>query len=277
MSTAVPPQRRRHRATVRALVFASVAVLAVVGGVVAFAIGADQQHAGALLGLGTFSLAATLATWVRHFHPSEATVQERHDHPPLPCLGCSQDSGPGRRRFLVAGTAAAGLAGLTVLLARRDGAVRELRNTAWQPGSPLVTADGRRLTVADLEVGSLIAAWPEGAIDSGDSQVVLLRLETDRLAADPRRQSWAPEGYVAYSRLCTHMGCPVGLYQQDPQVLVCPCHQAAFDVFDQARPVQGPAVRPLPQLPLVIGDDGVLLAQHDFVDPVGPAFWQSGR
>lgn len=277
MSTAVPAQRRRRRATVRALVFAGTAVPAFIGAVVAFATGADQRLVGALLGLGMLALAATLATWVRHFHPSEATVQERHDHPPLPCLGCSRDGNSGRRRFLVAGAAAAGLAGVTAFIARRDGAVRQLRTTAWQPGSPLVTADGRRLTVADLEVGSLIAAWPEGAIDSGDSQVVLLRVQSDRLAADPRRESWAPEGYVAYSRLCTHMGCPVGLYQQDPQVLVCPCHQAAFDVFDRARPVHGPAVRPLPQLPLAIGADGVLLAQHDFVEPVGPSFWQSGR
>lgn len=277
MSTSVGTTRRRRRALVRIAAFGSLAALAAGAGVVAFVLGSDQSAAGAFLGVASLASGAALASWVRHFRLPEASVEERHDDPPLPCLGCDALPGGGRRRFLAGATAVAGLLGLGVVTLRRDRAVRQLRTTAWTAGTPLVSADGRILTVEDLEVGSLVAAWPEGAVDAGDSQVVLLRLRPERLASDPRRPGWAPEGYVAYSRLCTHMGCPIGLYQQDPQVLVCPCHQAAFDVFDLARPVHGPAARPLPQLPLMIGDDGVLRAQHDFVEPVGPSFWDGKR
>ena len=78
---------------------------------------------------------------------------------------------------------------------------------------------------------------------------------------------------MAYSKLCTHVGCPVGLYQADTHELLCPCHQSTFDVLDGARPSFGPATRSLPQLPLSIDRDGFLVAQADFDEPVGPGFW----
>ena len=87
------------------------------------------------------------------------------------------------------------------------------------------------------------------------------------------RETWAPEGNVAYSKICTHVGCPVGLYQEDTHELVCPCHQSTFDVLDGARPRFGPATRPLPQLPLAVDGEGFLVAQSDFTEPVGPGFW----
>jgi ubiquinol-cytochrome c reductase iron-sulfur subunit len=87
-----------------------------------------------------------------------------------------------------------------------------------------------------------------------------------------------PDGtHVAYSKICTHAGCPVGLYRAESQSLICPCHQSQFDVSDGAKPFFGPAARPLPQLLLSVDDENVLVAQGDFTAPVGPAFWDRGR
>ena len=97
------------------------------------------------------------------------------------------------------------------------------------------------------------------------------------LALPPGRGSWAPEGNVCYSKVCTHAGCPVGLYEASSHQLLCPCHQSAFAVLDGARPISGPADRALPQLPLAIGDDGVLRATGDFDGPVGPRTWNNNR
>ncbi|HEX2025505.1 MAG TPA: Rieske (2Fe-2S) protein [Actinomycetota bacterium] len=108
---------------------------------------------------------------------------------------------------------------------------------------------------------------------SADSQAVLIRVEPDLLQLDSERMAWTPNGHVAYSKVCTHAGCPVGLYDREEQHLVCPCHQSTFDVLRGAEPVSGPAVRPLPQLPLELGADGFLRARSDFTEPVGPGFW----
>jgi len=80
-------------------------------------------------------------------------------------------------------------------------------------------------------------------------------------------------GYVAFSKVCTHAGCPVGLYRSTNHELLCPCHQSTFDVLDGCRPVFGPAARSLPQLPLAVNTDGYLIAQSDFTEPVGPGYW----
>ena len=81
---------------------------------------------------------------------------------------------------------------------------------------------------------------------------------------------------MAYSKICTHVGCPVGLYRQTTHALLCPCHQSTFDVLDGARPIFGPATRSLPQLPLMVVENGVLAAQRDFTEPVGPGYWNRG-
>src|SRR5690606_34527166 len=100
--------------------------------------------------------------------------------------------------------------------------------------------------------------------------------ERDFQAAEGR-EGWTPEHYIAYSKVCTHVGCPVGLYEADLGTLLCPCHQSTFDVYDAAKPVFGPAAKPLPQLPLEIDDDGVIVATGPFSDPVGPGFWNQDK
>jgi ubiquinol-cytochrome c reductase iron-sulfur subunit len=108
--------------------------------------------------------------------------------------------------------------------------------------------------------------WPEGHRASADAPTLLIRVDEREL-----------EGILAYSKLCTHTGCPVGLYQEEEKLLLCPCHQSTFDVLDGARPVFGPAARPLPQLPLDVDDEGYIIATGDFDGPVGGGFWDRDR
>jgi ubiquinol-cytochrome c reductase iron-sulfur subunit len=102
---------------------------------------------------------------------------------------------------------------------------------------------------------------------------LLIRVEPGLLKLPADRAAWAPDGFVAYSKVCTHAGCPVGLYRSSEHTLICPCHQSEFDVLDGARPISGPAARALPQLPIRLQEDGTFVALGDFPEPVGPGFW----
>ena len=116
--------------------------------------------------------------------------------------------------------------------------------------------------------------FPQGDTGSADGQAVMMRVEPSLLRLPADRRTWAVDGIIAFSKVCTHAGCPVGLYEADTHELLCPCHQSAFAVLEGARPVSGPAAWPLPQLPLAVGDDGVLRSTGDFSDPVGPGWWR---
>jgi ubiquinol-cytochrome c reductase iron-sulfur subunit len=115
--------------------------------------------------------------------------------------------------------------------------------------------------------------FPEGNVGAHEASALLIRLE-DGLAQLPSdRTGWTPSGNIAYSKICTHAGCPVALYRKESYQLYCPCHQSTFDVLFAARPLSGPATRALPQLPLAVDGEGYLIAQGDFSDPVGPDSW----
>jgi ubiquinol-cytochrome c reductase iron-sulfur subunit len=151
-----------------------------------------------------------------------------------------------------------------------------LRETGWADGVHLVDEAGRRIPADALDPGGILTVFPEGRDPAADDQVVLLRIEVGDLLLPAEREGWTPDGYVAYSKVCTHAGCPVGLYQNVGYLLLCPCHQATFDVARAAVPVFGPAARALPQLPLRIGDDDTLVAAGPFSGPVGPDRWRLG-
>jgi ubiquinol-cytochrome c reductase iron-sulfur subunit len=106
------------------------------------------------------------------------------------------------------------------------------------------------------------------------SQALLIRVDPALLRLPAGRSGWAPRGYIAFSKFCTHAGCPVGLYRASTHKLLCPCHQSTFDVLEGARPVFGPTTRALPQLPLDVDAEGYLRAKGDFSAPVGPGFWE---
>jgi ubiquinol-cytochrome c reductase iron-sulfur subunit len=129
-----------------------------------------------------------------------------------------------------------------------------------------------------LAVGSLVTVMPEGATVEEDatSPTILIRLRPDEYKPTKGRESWAPEGHVAYNKICTHAGCPIGLYEQQTHQLFCPCHQSTFNVLEHCKVVFGPAARPLPQLEIYLDEEGYFRAAGDFNQPVGPSFWERG-
>jgi ubiquinol-cytochrome c reductase iron-sulfur subunit len=142
-----------------------------------------------------------------------------------------------------------------------------LFHTRWKRGVRLQRSDGSLVKPGDVNEEAAITVFPEGSIGDSQSMTILVKLP-DGLVKD------APQGYVAYSKMCTHAGCPVALYRSIDHRLICPCHQSAFDAADNASVVSGPADHPLPRLPIEIASDGYLTATGDFPSPVGPGFWE---
>jgi menaquinol-cytochrome c reductase iron-sulfur subunit precursor len=104
--------------------------------------------------------------------------------------------------------------------------------------------------------------------------VLLVRMDPSEMTISPGREDWSYHGIIAFSKVCTHVGCPVALYEQNTKHLLCPCHQSTFDLANEARVIFGPANRPLPQLPISVDDEGYLIATSDFTEPVGPSYWE---
>jgi ubiquinol-cytochrome c reductase iron-sulfur subunit len=120
-----------------------------------------------------------------------------------------------------------------------------------------------------------MTVYPDGDDSDPNAATLLIRVEPDLLRLEGEAAGQAPEGYVAYSKICTHAGCPVGLYRAAQHTLICPCHQSEFDVLTGATPISGPAARPLPQLPIRLEGDS-FVAIDDYPTPVGPSFWNMG-
>lgn len=80
--------------------------------------------------------------------------------------------------------------------------------------------------------------------------------------------------YFAYSKICTHIGCPTSLYEQQTNRILCPCHQSQFDALQHGKPIFGPAARALPELSISVDEEGYMYADRNFIEPVGPAFWE---
>ena len=158
-----------------------------------------------------------------------------------------------------------------------------LRHTMWKAGTRLTKdPSGLPIKASDVTLGSVFHVIPEGLSElehhkleeKAKAAVLLVRLDPSELKESAERKSWSYDGIVAYSKICTHVGCPVALYEQHTHHLLCPCHQSTFDVTDECKVVFGPASRPLPQLPIAVDAEGYLIAQSDFTEPVGPSFWE---
>ncbi|MEY4451631.1 MAG: hypothetical protein RLZZ380_752 [Actinomycetota bacterium] len=158
-----------------------------------------------------------------------------------------------------------------------------LRHTMWKKGTRLTKdPNGLPIKASDVTIGSVFHVIPEGLTElhhgkleeKAKAAVLLVRLDPADLKESAERKSWSYDGIVAYSKICTHVGCPVALYEQHTHHLLCPCHQSTFDVTDECKVVFGPASRPLPQLPITVDAEGYLVAQSDFTEPVGPSFWE---
>jgi ubiquinol-cytochrome c reductase iron-sulfur subunit len=214
-------------------------------------------------------------------HPEEQERLERLLH---------ESAGPVTRKRLLAG--AAGAAGGGLLLAAVAPALSlgpwldtgPLSDSPWRRGRRLVDEEGKPLRAGDIEEETFYTAYPEGANrDDIAAPLVVVRLPVQALELPPERRRWAPDGIVAFSKVCTHAACAISLYRkptfapvQPRPALVCPCHYSTFDPARGGKVIFGPAGRPLPQLPLVIDSDGALRAGGDYSAPVGPS-WSGVR
>jgi len=157
-----------------------------------------------------------------------------------------------------------------------------LQHTMWKKGLRLThDPSGVPIKASDVTLGSAFHVIPEGLNQRSDAleqkakaAVLLMRLEPKDLHVTAGRETWNYNGIVAYSKICTHVGCPVALYEQQTHHLLCPCHQSQFDITHEAKVIFGPARRPLPQLPITVDSEGYLVARSDFHEPVGPDFWE---
>ena len=276
-----PPGRERRFELLAASGF-GLGFLGGVGLAICYALGGQPQAEGVLLALTLGGLGFGFVIWGHDLLPQGPIVQQRG------ALASSEaerhafeedlERGHVERRTLLRRTLGLALTALGVAVAfpvRSLGPSPgdSLRRTLWRKGTRAVNGSGTPVRANDVPVGGLVTVFPEGDVESGSGQTVLIRVEEGLLRPRPGRDSWAPGGLVAYNKVCTHAGCPVGLYQAESHQLLCPCHQSAFDVLDGARPTAGPATRSLPQLPLAIDPDGFVVAQRDYTEPIGPAFW----
>ena len=251
---------------------------------------------------------------VEERHPMRSTDEERREAVAVLAEG-GESAGFGRRKLIWGSMFGAfGAIALVPLVSLRDlGPLPKgvLRDTYYKGGIRLVRdPTGEPIRAADLNIGGVLHVLPqevehgtEGGgeaeaggeseagepVEAGESlpieslnerakaAVLLIKLEPSLIneRSDPR--GWSVDGIVAYSKICTHVGCPVGLYEQETHHLLCPCHQSTFDVLDNCNVIFGPAARPLPQLALAVDADGYLIAKHDFTEAVGPSFWERGE
>ncbi|MFB6678616.1 Rieske 2Fe-2S domain-containing protein [Streptomyces sp. NPDC056390] len=252
---------------------------------------------GMTLGVALFCIGAGAVHWARTLMSDVEVADDRHAISAEPDVKAkvladfkqgAKESQFGRRKLirntLFGAVAMVPLSG--VILLRDLGPLPEdkLRHTAWKKGKLLVNMNTNEpLRPSDIVVGSLTFAKPEGLEETdedfqqvmGKAALMLVRIQPENIK-DKQELEWAHEGVVAYSKVCTHVGCPISLYEQQTHHVLCPCHQSTFDLSDGARVIFGPAGHALPQLRIGVNGEGYLQALGDFAEPVGPAFWERG-
>ena len=270
-------------------------------------LGASNLFLGLTLGLALLFIGIGAIQWSRKLMNDQEIVEERHparssDEDREVTLAALQagidDSGIARRPLIRNSLLGAlGALGLVAIIPLRDlGPLpgRTLYKTVWREGMRVCNdVSGAPLKPEFLEIGQLVNAEPEifynGApygqetitgheqlVEKTKAPVVVVRMQPDDITPSKGREDWGVDGILAYSKICTHVGCPISLWEQQTHHLLCPCHQSTFDLADNGKVIFGPAARALPQLPLAVDDEGYLIATSDFTEPVGPSFWERG-
>jgi ubiquinol-cytochrome c reductase iron-sulfur subunit len=314
--TDVDPALERRAERQVATMFALAGVLAVVFCVAYFAFspepgpGADtigrfglsNLTLGLSLGLALLLLGVGAIQWAKKLMGDHEIVEMRHT---------AASSEADREESLVRNTLLGSLAlmGLPAIVLLRDlgplpvfgkGATAEnsLEHTVWRRGIRVVNdVSGQPLKPSEIEIGQLINAEPsvffqettpdgtvvppqyEGTelqIQKGKAAVIVVRMQPDDIHPYPWRKDWSVQGIVCYSKICTHVGCPISLWEQQTHHLLCPCHQSTFDLANNGKVIFGPAARALPQLHIGVDKEGYLIAMSDFLEPVGPSYWERG-
>ncbi|MFX4272712.1 Rieske 2Fe-2S domain-containing protein [Propionibacteriaceae bacterium Y1685] len=275
------------------------------------ALHANAQHVGlgVTLGLAILAIGIGAVHWARQLMSDHEIVEERH-----PATSSEEDrkatlaefdkgvedSAITRRKLV--GRSLLGALGIVAIPAvvtladlgewptpTRIG--ETLEKTIWgdkrnpeDPGVYIVNdVTYKRIKAADLRIGQLVNAEPENLQDyhghhlqteKSKAALVIVRMEPSRIKVPESRRDWQVGGILAYSKICTHVGCPISLWEQQTHHLLCPCHQSTFDLGDSGVVVFGPAARALPQLPIAVDDEGYLYATSDFTVPVGPSYFE---
>ncbi|MEV5507003.1 cytochrome bc1 complex Rieske iron-sulfur subunit [Streptomyces orinoci] len=290
----------------------TLSMLATVGFIVAYlAIPVDKNiyvfpigHISALnfslglsLGVALFCIGAGAVHWARTLMSDVEVADERHPIEASPEVKAkvladfadgARESALGRRKLIrntmFGALAMFPLSGVFLLGGLGPKPGTKLRKTKWSAGKMLINQNTMQpLRPEDVQVGSLTFAMPEGMSEEdhdfqqeiAKAALMIVRLRPENIK-DKRELDWSVDGIVAFSKICTHVGCPISLYEQQTHHVLCPCHQSTFDLSDGGRVIFGPAGHPLPQLQIKVNDKGYLEAMGDFPEPVGPAFWERG-
>lgn len=220
-------------------------------------------------------------------HPMRSSEAARRDAVETIATGGSA-SQVGRRpliKYTLGGALALVALPLVVQLAGSLGPLpgTELATTFWRRGMRLMRdPEMTPIKLSEVTLGSVFHVMPEGidlspnALEEKAKAAVILISLPEAAIQVPKERDWGVNGIVAYSMICTHVGCPVGLYEHRTHHLLCPCHQSTFDVTQDAAVIFGPAHRPLPQLQITVNADGYLIAAAPFEQPVGPSYWERG-
>ncbi|ARZ70504.1 ubiquinol-cytochrome C reductase [Streptomyces albireticuli] len=252
---------------------------------------------GLTLGVALFCIGAGAVHWARTLMSDVEVADERHAIAAEPEVKAkvmadfregAEESAIGRRplirRTMFGALALLPLSGVVLLRDLGPLPGTKLRKTAWSEGKMLINQNTLQpLRPEDVQVGSLTFAMPEGMKEEdhdfqkeiAKAALMIVRLQPENIK-DKRELDWSVDGIVAFSKICTHVGCPISLYEQQTHHVLCPCHQSTFDLADGGRVIFGPAGHALPQLRIKVNDKGYLEAMGDFAEPVGPAYWERG-
>jgi ubiquinol-cytochrome c reductase iron-sulfur subunit len=257
-----------------------------------------------LIGLGAIQWAKKLMAdteIIEYRHSAASTVADR-DEALAAFRAGEEESGFGRRPLirnsLLGAMTLLGLPAIIVLGDLGPAPGSALAQTVWRRGIRVVNdVAGTPIKPSDVQIGQLINAEPalffeqtkpdgtvvpakyEGAAlqnEKAKAAVIVVRMQPDEITPLKSRKNWGVDGILCYSKICTHVGCPISLWEQQTHHLLCPCHQSTFDLADNGRVIFGPAARSLPQLPLGVDRDGYLIAMSGFHEPVGPSYWERG-
>jgi ubiquinol-cytochrome c reductase iron-sulfur subunit len=266
-------------------------------------VGALNVALGLTLGLGMLMIGLGAIHWARKLMPGNEVVAMRHELRSEPDERQAAveafdrglaDSGFAQRPIIRRTLIGAMLVlPLPLVIVLRDlytspegtpSPAEQLEQTIWDSGVRIVTdVELNPLKPEDVPVGGLVAAVPANLRDIEEEDgnlnarakaaIILVRMVPDEIVSQ-QGEAWDYQGILAYSKICTHVGCPIALYEQRTHHLLCPCHQSTFDLADSGNVVFGPAARQMPQLPITVDDEGYLVAVSDFQQPGGPSFWE---
>jgi ubiquinol-cytochrome c reductase iron-sulfur subunit len=272
--------------------------------------GLQNMLLGLTLGLALLFIGLGAVQWAKKLMADHEITEPRH-----PASGSPEDqqyalaefatgareSALGRRRMIgySLGGALAAL-GLPSIILLRDLAPLpgdSPSNTVWRAGMRIVNdVTGTPLRLSDIRLGQLVNAEPDILVHNEEDDpegeetleghdmlnakakaaVILVRMDPDVITPYAARENWGIDGVLCYSKICTHVGCPISLYEQTTHNVLCPCHQSTFDLANNGEVIFGPAARSLPQLPIAVDREGYLVAQSDFQEPIGPSFFERG-